>query len=93
MRVQHLQREDTIYRPTAWYCGCNIRHNRGEITLLYTAMPCIMSMEEAGVLVRIKMKYDNLKQTITTRTAMILWLQYMNMLAILQMIVSKLSIT
>ena len=37
----------------------------------------------AGVLVRIKGKWDDLKQTMTTRTAM-LWLQYLDMVSILQ---------
>ena len=37
----------------------------------------------AGVLVRIKGKLDDLKQTMTTRTAM-LWLQYMDTVSILQ---------
>ena len=37
----------------------------------------------AGVLVRIKGKFDDLKQTMTTRTAM-LWLQYLDMVSILK---------
>ena len=37
----------------------------------------------AGVLIRIKGKLDDLKQTMTTRTAM-LWLQYLDMVSMLQ---------
>ena len=40
-------------------------------------------VRSAGVLVRIKEKLDDLKQTMTTRTAM-LWLQYLDMVSILQ---------
>ena len=50
------------------------------------AMLSILSVEEvcsAGVLVIIKGKLGDLKQTMTTRTAM-LWLQYMDMVSILQ---------
>ena len=50
------------------------------------AMLSTLSVEDvcsAGVLVRIKGKLDDLKQTMTTRTAM-LWLQYMDMVSILQ---------
>ena len=57
-------------------------------------MLCTLSVEEvcsAGVLARIQRKTDNLKQIMTTHTAMI-WLQYLNMLAILQMLNSKLGI-
>ena len=49
--------------------------------MLYT-----LSVEDvcsAGVLVRIKGKLDDLKQTMTTRTEM-LWLQYLDMVSILQ---------
>ena len=49
------------------------------------AMLSTLSVEDvrsAGVLVRIKGKLDDLKQTMTTRTAM-LWLQYMDMVSIL----------
>ena len=48
-----------------------------------------LSVEDAcsaGVLVRIKGKLDDLKQTMTTRTAM-LWLQYMDMVSILQRLI------
>ena len=50
------------------------------------AMLSILSVEEvcsAGVLVIIKGKLGDLKQTMTTRTAM-LWLQYMDMVSIFQ---------
>ena len=50
------------------------------------AMLSTLSVEDvcsAGVLVRIKGKLDDLKQTMTTRTAM-LWLQYLDMVSILQ---------
>ena len=50
------------------------------------AMLSTLSVEDvcsAGVLVRIKWKLDDLKQTMTTRTAM-LWLQYLDMVSILQ---------
>ena len=50
------------------------------------AMLSTSSVEDvcsAGVLVRIKGKLEDLKQTMTTRTAM-LWLQYLDMVSILQ---------
>ena len=50
------------------------------------AMLSTLSVEDicsAGVLVRIKWKLDDLKQTMTTRTAM-LWLQYLDMVSILR---------
>ena len=50
------------------------------------AMLSTLSVEDVcsvGVLVRIKGKLDDLKQTMTTRTAM-LWLQYLDMVSILQ---------
>ncbi len=49
------------------------------------AMVSTLSVEDvcsAGVLVRIKGKLDDLKQTMTTLTAM-LWLQYLDMVSIL----------
>ena len=54
--------------------------------LYVRAMLSTLSVEDvcsAGVLVRIKGKLDALKQTMTTRTAM-LWLQYLDMISILQ---------
>ena len=53
------------------------------------AMLSTLSVEDvcsAGVLVRIKGKLDDLTQTMTTRTAMLslLWLQYLDMVSILQ---------
>ena len=56
------------------------------------AMLSTLSVEEvcsAGVLVRIKGKLDDLTQTMTTRTAMLslLWLQYLDMVSILQMFI------
>ena len=53
------------------------------------AMLSTSSVEDvcsAGVLVRIKGKLDYLKQTMTTRTAM-LWLQYLDMVSILQRLI------
>ena len=50
------------------------------------AMLSTLSVEDvcsAGVLVRIKGKLDDLKQTMTTRTSM-LWLHYLDMVSILQ---------
>ena len=50
------------------------------------AMLSTLSLENicsTGVLVRIKWKLDDLKQTMTTRTS-ILWLQYLDMVSILQ---------
>ena len=50
------------------------------------AMLSTLSVEDvrsAGVLVRIKGRVDDLKQTMTTRTAM-LWLKYLDMVSILQ---------
>ena len=54
--------------------------------LYHKAMLSTLSVEDvcsAGVLVRIKGKLDDLKQTMTTRIAM-LWLQYLDMVSILQ---------
>ena len=54
--------------------------------IYYEAMLSTLSVEDvcsAGVLVRIKWKLDDLKQTMTTRTAM-LWLQYLDMVSILR---------
>ena len=47
---------------------------------------CVEDVCSAGVLVRIKGTLDDLKQTITTLTA-ILWLQYMDMVSILQRLI------
>ena len=54
--------------------------------LYHKAMLSTLSVEDvcsAGVLVRIKGKLDDLKQTMTTRTAMP-WLQYLDMVYVLQ---------
>ena len=53
-------------------------YDKAMLSTLYVEDVC-----SAGVLVRIKWKMDGLKQTMTTRTAM-LWLQYLDMVSILQ---------
>ena len=76
--VETDQQKQGTVDVTSAITEANDLYDRAMLSTLYVEDVC-----SAGVLVRIKGKLDDLKQTMTTRTAM-LWLQYLDIVSILQ---------